>query len=98
MSHANAPLSPNGRLRLARCIVEDRWSLRLAADRYGVSVTTAQRWGAAVPRTRQRRDARPGRAGRTTRPVNWTGAPSGASSGCGSRGGGDPNGSLIGCG
>lgn len=38
MSHANAP---TGRLRLARCIIEDQLPLRRAADRYGVSVTTA---------------------------------------------------------
>ena len=44
MSHRNAPLSPTGRERLARCVVEDGWSLRRAADRFGVSVTTVQRW------------------------------------------------------
>jgi transposase InsO family protein len=44
LSHANAPLTPTGRLRLARCIVVDGWPLRRAADRFGVSVTTAQRW------------------------------------------------------
>ena len=44
MSHANASLTPTGRLRLARCVVEDGWPLRRAADRFGVSVTTAQRW------------------------------------------------------
>ena len=44
MSHGNAPLTPHGRLRLARCVVDDGWPLRRAADRFGVSVTTAQRW------------------------------------------------------
>ncbi len=44
MSHANAPLSPTGRLRLARCIVDQEWPLRRAADRFGCSPTTAQRW------------------------------------------------------
>jgi transposase InsO family protein len=44
MSHRNAPLTPTGRLRLARCIVDEEWPLRRAADRYRVSVTTAQRW------------------------------------------------------
>lgn len=44
MSHANAPLTPRGRLRLARCVVEDGWPLRRAAERFGVSVTCAQRW------------------------------------------------------
>ncbi|MCA2240744.1 IS481 family transposase, partial [Mycobacterium avium] len=34
MSHRNAPLSETGRLRLARCVVEDGWSLRRAAERF----------------------------------------------------------------
>ncbi len=44
MSHRNSPLSPTGWLRLARCVVEDGWPLRRAADRFNVSVTTAKRW------------------------------------------------------
>jgi hypothetical protein len=44
MSHANACLTPRGRLKLARCIVEDGWPLRRAADRFQVSATTAKRW------------------------------------------------------
>ena len=44
MSHRNAPLSETGRLRLARCVVEDGWPLRRAAERFQVSVTTASRW------------------------------------------------------
>ena len=44
MSHANALLAPAGRLRLARCVVDDGWSLRRAAERFQVSVPTAQRW------------------------------------------------------
>ena len=44
MSHNNAILAPKGRLKLARCIVEDRWPLRRAAERFQVSVTTAARW------------------------------------------------------
>ena len=46
MSHANACLTPRGRLKLARCVVEDGWSLRRAAERFQVSVPTAQRWAA----------------------------------------------------
>jgi hypothetical protein len=30
-------------LLLARCVVIDRWSLRRAAERFSVSVTTAKR-------------------------------------------------------
>ena len=42
--HRNAPLTETGRLRLARCVVEDGWPLRRAAERFQVSPTTAQRW------------------------------------------------------
>jgi transposase len=46
MSHANAILTPQGRLRLAQCVVDDGWPLRPAAERFQVSVTTASRWAA----------------------------------------------------
>ncbi len=46
MVHRNAPLSETGRLRLARCDVEEGWTLRRAAERFQVAVTTAQRWAA----------------------------------------------------
>jgi transposase InsO family protein len=42
--HRNAPLSETGRLRLARCVVEDGWPLRRAAERFQVSHATAARW------------------------------------------------------
>ncbi len=35
MPHANAPLSELGRLRLARCVVDDGWPVRRAAPRSG---------------------------------------------------------------
>ena len=44
MPHRNAPLTETGRLRLARCVVDDGWPLRRAAERFQVSVTTAKRW------------------------------------------------------
>ncbi len=44
MPHANATLTPRGRLALARCVVDDRWSLRRAAERFQVSPQTAGRW------------------------------------------------------
>jgi hypothetical protein len=44
MSHPNAFLAPRGRLELARCVVEDGWPLRRAAERFQVSVSTAARW------------------------------------------------------
>ncbi len=44
MSHANALLTPKGRLRLARCVVEDGWPLRRAGERFQCSPTTAKKW------------------------------------------------------
>jgi transposase InsO family protein len=63
VSHANAPLTPTGRLRLARCVVEQGWPLSRAADRFGVSKTTAQRWAA-----RYRRQGAAGMADLSSRP------------------------------
>ena len=63
MSHRNAPLSETGRLRLARCIVDDGWSLRRAAERFQVAVTTAARWA-----TRYREFGAAGMADRSSRP------------------------------
>jgi transposase-like protein len=54
MVHADAPLSELGRLRLARCIVEDGWSVARAAERFQVTRTTATRWAARY------RDSGPG--------------------------------------
>ena len=42
--HANATLTPAGRLRLARCVVELEWPLARAAERFSVSVSTVVRW------------------------------------------------------
>jgi transposase InsO family protein len=44
MPHRNAPLTELGRLRLARCVVDEGWPLRRAAERFQVSVPTACRW------------------------------------------------------
>ena len=44
MPHRNAPLTETGRLRLARCIVKDGWSIARAAERFQVSRPTATRW------------------------------------------------------
>ena len=44
MSHANATLTPAGRLRLAKLVVDRRWSYARAAERFSVSITTARRW------------------------------------------------------
>jgi transposase InsO family protein len=61
--HRNAPLTETGRLRLARCVVEDGWPLRRAAGRFQVSATTAARWAA-----RYRQAGPAGMADRSCRP------------------------------
>ncbi|MGW1809631.1 IS481 family transposase [Streptomyces sp. NPDC002078] len=63
MPHRNAPLTETGRLRLARCVVDDNWSLRRAAERFQVSPTTAQRWA-----DRYRRLGETGMADQSSRP------------------------------
>jgi transposase InsO family protein len=63
MPHRNAPLSETGRLRLARCVVEDGWPLRRAAERFQVSVTTAGRWAG-----RYRAQGAAGMVDRSSRP------------------------------
>jgi transposase InsO family protein len=44
MTHANAPLTPLGRRRLAELIVVHGWPVRRAAERFQVSPATASRW------------------------------------------------------
>jgi transposase InsO family protein len=61
--HRNAPLTETGRLRLARCVVEDGWPLRRAAERFQVSPTTAARWAG-----RYRQHGTAGMADRSSRP------------------------------
>ncbi|SNY56338.1 IS481 family transposase [Paractinoplanes atraurantiacus] len=63
MPHANASLTERGRLRLARCVVDDKWPLRRAADRFQVSPTTAKRWA-----DRYRTDGAAGMTDRSSRP------------------------------
>jgi transposase InsO family protein len=63
MTHAMAPLSRTGRLRLARCVVDDGWPLRRAAERFNVAVTTARRWV-----DRYRADGEDGMCDRSSRP------------------------------
>ena len=63
MPHRNAPLTELGRLRLARCIVDDGWPLRRAAERFQVSPTTAKRWA-----DRYRESGEAGMADRPSRP------------------------------
>ena len=44
VTHANAPLTPVGRRRLALLITEEGWSVRRAAERFQCSPATASRW------------------------------------------------------
>lgn len=63
MPHANAPLTELGRLRLARCVVDEGWSLRRAAERFQVSHNTAARWA-----NRYRQHGSAGMVDRSSRP------------------------------
>ena len=63
MSHANAALTPRARLRLARLIVEDRWTPSTAAKMFMVSPRTARKWA-----DRYRAEGRTGMADRSSRP------------------------------
>ena len=42
--HANAPLTPRGRLLLARRIIDEGWSIARAAEHFNVAWPTAKRW------------------------------------------------------
>ena len=44
MTHANAPLTPEGRRRLAVLVVDRGWALRRAAEQFQCSPATAKRW------------------------------------------------------
>jgi hypothetical protein len=63
VSHRNAALSPIGRLKLARLIVDDGWPVARAAERFQVSWPTAKRW---ADRYRQLGEA--GMTDRSSRP------------------------------
>ncbi|GAA1086827.1 hypothetical protein GCM10009642_27310 [Nocardiopsis metallicus] len=63
ITHANARLTPAGRLALARCVVEDGWPLRRAAERFQTSVSTTKRWA-----DRYRTHGQAGMGDRSSRP------------------------------
>jgi transposase InsO family protein len=44
MPHANAFLTPAGRLRLARLVVDDGWTYARAAERFQCSTATVKKW------------------------------------------------------
>ncbi|MDH6284779.1 IS481 family transposase [Prescottella agglutinans] len=63
MTHANAFLTPRGRLALAKLVIDDNWSCRRAAERFQCSPATAQKWA-----QRYRTDGEAGMADRSSRP------------------------------
>lgn len=63
MVHANACLTPKGRLRLARCVVDDGWTYARAAQRFQCSTATAKKWA-----DRYRVDGQDAMADRSSRP------------------------------
>ena len=63
MSHANALLTPRTRERLARKVVDDGWTVAMAAKMFMVSEVTARKWA-----HRWRAEGRPGMADRSSRP------------------------------
>jgi transposase len=70
VAHANAALTPRMRLRLARAVVEDGWSLSYAAAVFQVAYPTAKRWAEryrqAGPAGMVDRSSRPHRCPRRT--------------------------------
>jgi transposase InsO family protein len=63
VSHANAALTRRHRLKLARAVVEDGWSISYAAAVFNVSWPTAKRWA-----DRYRTAGEAGMADRSSRP------------------------------
>ena len=70
MAHANAALTPRQRLRLARAVVEEGWTISYAAAVFQVAWPTAQRWvvryAQAGPAGMVDRSSRPHRCPRRT--------------------------------
>jgi leucine-zipper of insertion element IS481 len=76
VAHANAALTPRMRLRLARAVVEDGWTVSYAAAVFQVAYPTAKRWAGryrqAGPAGMVDRSSRPHRCPRRTR-GRWSG-------------------------
>ncbi len=68
MLHANAALTPRQRLRLARLVIEENWPKSRAAEFFGVSWPTADRWA-----ERYRVQGAAGMADRSSRPQHSPG-------------------------
>ncbi len=42
--HPNAPLTPEGRRRMVRCVVVDGWPVSATAERFQVDAKTVRKW------------------------------------------------------
>ena len=42
--HPNASLAPRGRRKMVRLVIDDRWTIEAAADRFQVDAKTLRKW------------------------------------------------------
>ena len=42
--HPNAPLTPEGRRRMVACVLEQRWTVEMTAERFQVDAKTVRKW------------------------------------------------------
>jgi transposase InsO family protein len=61
--HPNAVLTPTGRLRMVRCLVEQQWTIEAAAERFQIDAKTVRKW-----RDRYLAEGSPGLSDRSSRP------------------------------
>lgn len=61
--HPNAPLTPVGRLRMVRCVLDQRWTIEATAERFQVDAKTVRKW-----RDRYLSEGRSGLYDRSCRP------------------------------
>ncbi len=62
--HPNAPLTPEGRRRMVRCVIDREWTVEAAADRFQVDAKTVRKW-----RDRYLAEGEAGLRDRSSRPV-----------------------------
>lgn len=61
--HPNAVLTPEGRFRMVRCVIVDRWTVEATADRFQIDASTVRKW-----RNRYLTEGRAGLSDRSSRP------------------------------
>ncbi len=42
--HPNAPLTPEGRRRMVRCVIDRGWTVEATAERFQVDAKTVRKW------------------------------------------------------